>query len=175
MNMSLDKTALRILSVFNCAAGGIILFLMLMTYAIGLFAVVGTWNLLEPDELLEVLEIGGCSLVLVIPGILMMGEGILTWMAVKDPSRISGACLLSGLMVGVCALPVALFSWMEDDARQHRRTGSQHPGLCLPCAGENKNTVLNLIILRKLVRKDGLLSLREIYRIANSPAVFYNE
>ena len=108
MNMSLDKTALRILSVFNCAAGGIILFLMLMTYAIGLFAVVGTWNLLEPDELLEVLEIGGCSLVLVIPGILMMGEGILTWMAVKDPSRISGACLLSGLMVGVCALPVAL-------------------------------------------------------------------
>ena len=70
----------------------------------------------EPDELLEVLEIGGCSLVLVIPGILMMGEGILTWMAVKNPSRISGACLLSGLMVGVCALPVALFSWMEDDA-----------------------------------------------------------
>ncbi len=116
MNMSLNKTALRILSVFNCAAGGIILFLMLMTYAIGLFAVVGTWNLLEPDELLEVLEIGGCSLVLVIPGILMMGEGILTWMAVKNPSRISGACLLSGLMVGVCALPVALFSWMEDDA-----------------------------------------------------------
>ena len=38
------------------------------------------------------------------------------WMDVKNPSRISGACLLSGLMVGVCALPVALFSWMEDAA-----------------------------------------------------------
>ena len=123
MNMSFDKTALRIISVFNCIAGGIILFLMLMTYAIGLFAVIGTWNLLEPDELIEVLEIGGCSLVLVIPGILMMGEGILAWMAVKDPSRISGACILAGLMVGVCALPVALCSWMEDDAMLHGSIG----------------------------------------------------
>ena len=113
MNMTFDKTALRIISVFNCIAGGIILFLMLMTYAIGLFAVIGTWNLLEPDELIEVLEIGGCSLVLVIPGILMMGEGILAWMAVKDPSRIPGACILAGLMVGICAMPVALFCWLE--------------------------------------------------------------
>ena len=92
MNMSFEKNALRIISVFNCITGGIILFLMLMTYAIGLFAVIGTWNLLEPDELIEVLEIGGCSLVLVVPGILMLGEGILSWMAVKDPSRITGAC-----------------------------------------------------------------------------------
>ena len=125
MNMSLDKTALRILSVFNCVAGGIILFLMLMTYAIGLFAVVGTWNLLEPDELLEVLEIGGCSLVLVIPAILMMGEGILTWMAVKNPSRISGACLLSGLMAGVCALQIApLFFIMNDSTFSMSSTAS---------------------------------------------------
>ena len=123
MNMSLDRTALRILSVINCITGGVILFLMLMTYAIGLFAVIGTWNLLEPDELIEVLEIGGCSLFLVIPGILMMGEGILTWMAAKDPSRISGACLLSGLMVGVCAMPVALFCWMEDDSMLHGSIG----------------------------------------------------
>ena len=123
MNMSLDRTALRILSVINCITGGIILFLMLMTYAIGLFAVIGTWNLLEPDELIEVLEIGGCSLVLVIPGILMMGEGILAWMAVKDPSRISGACVLSGLMVGVCAMPVALFCWLEDDSMLHGSIG----------------------------------------------------
>ena len=114
MNMTFDKTALRIISVFNCIAGGIILFLMLMTYAIGLFAVIGTWNLLEPEELIEVLEIGGCSLVLVIPGILMMGEGILAWRAVKDPSMIPGACILAGLMVGVCAMPVALFCWLED-------------------------------------------------------------
>ena len=123
MNMSLDRTALRILSVINCITGGVILFLMLMTYAIGLFAVIGTWNLLEPDELIEVLEIGGCSLFLVIPGILMMGEGVLTWMAAKDPSRISGACLLSGLMVGVCAMPVALFCWMEDDSMLHGSIG----------------------------------------------------
>ena len=123
MNMSLDRTALRILSVINCITGGVILFLMLMTYAIGLFAVIGTWNLLEPDELIEVLEIGGCSLFLVIPGILMMGEGVLTWMAAKDPSRISGACILSGLMVGVCAMPVALFCWMEDDSMLHGSIG----------------------------------------------------
>ena len=123
MNMSFDKNALRIISVFNCIAGGIILFLMLMTYAIGLFAVIGTWNLLEPDEIIEVLEIGGCSLVLVIPGILMMGEGILSWMAVKDPSRITGACIMSGLMVGVCAMPVALFSWMEDTSMLYGSIG----------------------------------------------------
>ena len=123
MNMSFDKTALRIISVFNCIAGGIILFLMLMTYAIGLFAVIGTWNLLEPDELIEVLEIGGCSLVLVVPGILMLGEGILSWMAVKDPSRITGACIMSGLMIGVCAMPVALFSWMEDTSMLYGSIG----------------------------------------------------
>ena len=123
MNMTFDKTALRIISVFNCIAGGIILFLMLMTYAIGLFAVIGTWNLLEPEELIEVLEIGGCSLVLVIPGILMMGEGILSWMAVKDPSRISGACVFSGLMVGVCAMPVALFCWLEDTSMLYGSIG----------------------------------------------------